>query len=104
MIDININMDQYGRGNRIYGLARIVIWNDGSGDGDHGNYLFAVSHQFNSPHGSEAAGRTGRAEPTVVDLVGGGPWVWKSGAIRSYPRRLGAVRLLGRALKKANLT
>lgn len=103
MISVDLNMDQYGLGKNVYGLARIVIWNEGTGSAGYGNYCFAVSHQFNSPMGEEAKARTKIKEPTAMQLVNGGPWVWKSGSIKNYPRRLGAVRLLGRCLTQAKL-
>ena len=103
MITVDVSLDPFGSVEDRETLARIVIWNDDTGDPTTGNYKWAVSHQFDSFFGAKAADKSGLDEPGPHDLLDNGPWVWKRGRVEGFRRQRGAVALLAAVLKAARL-
>lgn len=95
MIDVIINLDAFGLGERIKPLCRIVIFNDATGDSTTGNYKVLVSHQ---------AGYKGHEIPSAHSLCRAPETAWKRGEVKNFKRELGAAHLLGRALQAVGLT
>lgn len=47
MIDVLMNLDSFGLGKKITQLARIKIWNDGTGSKNVGNYKYEIRGKSN---------------------------------------------------------
>lgn len=103
MIDVTVSLVPGGVEALAEGIARVVIYNDDTGDSERGNYRWAISHQFNSGFGARAAARTGIEHPTAHDLLEHGAWCWKQGTVVGFKRQRGVVALLAAVMKAAGL-
>ncbi len=88
---VRVELWPKGEADRKRELAVVAIANVG-GDAEAGDYEFAVSHQ---------AGGTYRASLDPHELLRNPRSAWKTGRIRGYARRYGAVRLVHWALREA---
>lgn len=96
MIVVRIELWPHGDETRKRELAIAVISNDVvrslETEGEHGDYRVLVSHQAGTRYAQQA--------PTVRELLAGAG-LWKRGVLRNFPRSLGAVHLVQRALTEA---
>lgn len=88
MIVVRIEMWPSGSEELKRDLAVVVIGNDLTGTDQQGNYRVIASHQAGTKYAKTL-------EPREL-LAGVG--VWKRGRVEAFPRRLGAVQLVRRAM------
>lgn len=103
MIVVRIELWPGGSKERRRDLALVAIANTGAGNAEHGDYVWAVSHQFGSKFSGEMAIEKAVSESPSL-LLGGTEedgTSWKHGRLDGFARRKGAVRLVFEVLKKA---
>ena len=88
MIVVRIELWPAGDRERRRDLAVVVIGSDLTGTDQQGNYRVVASHQAGTRYAKTLEPR---------DLLAG-VGVWKRGRVEAFPRRLGAVQLVRRAM------
>lgn len=90
-------------------IAKIAVWNDGTGDHTHGNYIYMISTEHD-PRWGAPGGVIDDQEfweliwPYALVQPGGDfrdDRIIANGAIRNYPRKNGSLGLLAKVLEQA---